>query len=147
MKCSGHCLGGHALHHFFANPVVQLGDDLAGHQVADRDGQLGALVIVEQFEQVGDVGRVERLDQFVEFAAPVFLQRGAHRAEIFGLEAVFLVVPLVIDAVVGAAAFVGILLGCQTGRVDRFVEERIGAHGFAPLSGCGAKASRRRRAG
>ena len=64
-----------------AGQIVQLGDDLAGHQVADRDGQLGALVIVEQFEQVGDVGRVERLDQFVDCLGVALLERILDAAE------------------------------------------------------------------
>jgi hypothetical protein len=45
--------------------VVELGDDLAGHQVGDRRGELRPLLALEQLEQIGDVRRVERLDQFV----------------------------------------------------------------------------------
>ena len=126
-----HRVGGQRLHHFLADPVVQLGDHFAGHQVADRDGQVGAFVGVEQFEEVGHVGGVERFDQLVDFALAVFLQRKAHGADIFGLEPVFLVVALVIHAIVGAA-LVGAFLHGNRCRVDCIVEERVRAHGLAP---------------
>jgi hypothetical protein len=57
--------GGQGLDHVFADVIVQFGDHFAGHQVGDRGGKSRRSSEVEQFEQVGDVGRVERLDQII----------------------------------------------------------------------------------
>ena len=74
----GHRFGRQGLDHVLADVVVEFGDDLAGHQVGDGRSQRAALVGFEQFEQVGDVGRVERLDQFV--GARVIRRPPARRA-------------------------------------------------------------------
>ena len=46
-----------------AHPVVHLGEDVAVEQVGERRGERAPLVAVDQLEQIGDVGGMERLDQ------------------------------------------------------------------------------------
>ena len=58
----GDRLRGQGLHQVFADVIVQFGDHVTGHQIGDRGGQLRAFGAAEQFDQVGNVGGVERLD-------------------------------------------------------------------------------------
>ena len=46
-----------------ADPVVHLGEHVAVEQVGERGGERAPVVAVDQLEQVGDVGGMERLDQ------------------------------------------------------------------------------------
>ena len=48
---------------FLADPVVHFGENVAVEQVGDRGGERAPVVAVDDLEQIGDVGRVERLDQ------------------------------------------------------------------------------------
>jgi hypothetical protein len=76
----------------FADMIVELGDDLDAHQVGNGAGEGAALVAVDQFEQVGNVGWVERLDQVIDPVRLARIQRITHAAHEFGLERVFLFV-------------------------------------------------------
>ena len=98
----GDGLRGQRVHQIFADVIVEFGDDVAGHQIADRGGELRALARFEQLDQVGDVGGMERLDQIVNRALVAGCQRNVNRADKRRLQPVFPVVPLVIDAVVRA---------------------------------------------
>jgi hypothetical protein len=69
-----------------------------GQEVGDRRGELAPLVALEQFEQVGDVGGVERFDQLVGAAVVVRLERLDHRIDELRLEQVVLVELLVLLA-------------------------------------------------
>ena len=71
---------GQRLDQSLADVIVEFGEDLAAHQVRDRLGQRHALVGIDQFEQIGDVGRVQRLDQRVDFVDLAGFQRRAHPA-------------------------------------------------------------------
>ena len=66
---------------------------------------------------------MERFDQVVDRALVAFVQRVFHAADEFGLERVLLVHPLVVDAVVRAAAILG-----QVVRQPVVVEESIVCH-------------------
>jgi hypothetical protein len=125
-----HRFGRQRFHHVFADVVVEFGDHFRGHQVGDRRGQLVALFALEQFEQVGDIGGVERFDQLVHRLGVAVLQRLLDGFDILLLERVFLVHPLVVDAVVGAR-FVGRLARQQ----ETVIVE--GAVAFAHGSGLG----------
>ena len=70
----------------FADVIVHLGEDVAVEQVGDRLGQRGAIVVGGEFEQVGDVGRVERLDQSTRRFVVAGLDRLEHGIDEFGLE-------------------------------------------------------------
>ena len=87
----GDGFGGQILDEQLADVIVELGDDLDAHQVADRAGQRAALVAVDQLEQVGDVGGVERLDQGVDRVVLARFQRFFYPADEIGLEPVLLV--------------------------------------------------------
>ena len=46
-----------------AHPIVHLGEDVAVEQFGESGGERPPVAAVDQLEQIGDVGRVERLDQ------------------------------------------------------------------------------------
>lgn len=123
-----HRFGGERFHHVVANPVVEFGDDIAGHQVGDGRSEGMTVIAFEQFEQVGDVGRMERFDEVVGGALVVRIERIAHCPHEVRLEPVFLVVPGIVDAVVGAALVLARLtLGREQlviGRVFGFAHSR-----------------------
>ena len=87
--------------------VVEFGDDLARHQVGDGGGQFAALVAGQQFQKVGDVGGVQRLDQIVGRIDMAQLQRFGHAVHEFGLEDIVFVVAFVVDAIVRPRVFGG----------------------------------------
>jgi len=122
------------LHHVFANIIVEFGNHFRAHQVGDRARQRGPVIAVEQLEQIGDIGRVERLYQVVDRALVAFIKRIAHATDIFGLEPVFLVVALVIDAVVRVRAFLFRRIGQQK------VLILVKAHVFGHAHGLGSGA-------
>ena len=97
--------GGQRLHHLFAHVVVEFGNHVRRHQIGNRPDQLIAFVALQQFEKVGDIGRVQRLYQFVDARRIAFIQRILDAGNIFLLERVLLVHPLVIDTVVRARLF------------------------------------------
>ena len=78
-----------------AHPVVHLGEHVAVEQVGQRRGERAAVVAVDQLEQVGDVGRVERLDQRARAFGVARLDPLDHLADEFGLQPVVLVEPVV----------------------------------------------------
>ena len=83
--------GRERLDHVLADVVVELGDDLVGHQVGDGGREPRPLLAVEQLEQVGDVGGVERLDQLVGAAFVALLDGLDDRVDEPGLQPVLLV--------------------------------------------------------
>src|SRR3546814_6599455 len=68
----------------FADPVVELRDDLDAHEIADRTCQGKALGLVDKLEQVGDIGGVERLDQLVDTVGVFLVERFLDAADEFG---------------------------------------------------------------
>ena len=99
--------------------VVELGDDLDAHQVADRARQLEPLVLVGQLEQVGYVGGMQRFDQLVDRVVVLVAQRVAHLADIFGPQTVILVVNVV---------FARGVLGGGGGLFRQILIELLGRH-------------------
>ena len=87
----GDDIGGQRLDQRLAHPVVELGDHLDAHQVADGAGEAQAFALVEQLEKVGDVGGVERLDKVVDALEIVLVQRILDAAHEVGLQVVVLV--------------------------------------------------------
>lgn len=75
----------------FAHVVVQLGKHLAAHQVVDRLGEHRPFLDLDQLEQVGDVGRVERLHQRIDGFLVVLGQRILHAADEVLLQGVLFV--------------------------------------------------------
>ena len=73
--------------------LVHLGEHVAVEQIGDRRGERPAVVAVDQLEQVGEVGRVERLDQGAGALGIARLDAVHHLADIAGLEPVVLVEP------------------------------------------------------
>ena len=71
-------------HHVFAHVVVQLGDHFRTHQVCYRSGELSALILVKQLQQVGDVSWVKRLHQIIHGIVVTRLKCVAYAADIFG---------------------------------------------------------------
>ena len=76
-----------------AHPVVHLGEHVAVEQVGERGGERAPVVAVDQLEQIGDVGRVERLDQGAHALVVAGLDPLDHLADEFGLQPVVLVEP------------------------------------------------------
>ena len=91
--------------------VVDLGDDVAVEQVGDRLGERAPLVGVEQLEQVGDVGGMERLDQGARALGVAGLEPLDHLADEFGLQPVVLVERV---ALLGRAASALGRVGCRS---------------------------------
>ena len=75
--------------------IVEFGEDLAAHQIADRSGQRRAIGGVDQFEQIGDVGRVQWLDQFVNQPGFARFERSADAPDEMLFERVLLVEPVI----------------------------------------------------
>ena len=82
----GHRIGRQRFDQQFADVIVEFGEHLAAHQVEDRGGEARALVGLDQLEQIGDVGRVERLDQRVDRLPVVRVERFGNPPHERGLE-------------------------------------------------------------
>jgi hypothetical protein len=79
---------GRGLQHLLAQVVVQLGDDLAQpFGVEDRDHLL-AVVSRQEAHQVGDVGRLQRVDQLAQARGVAAVGRVDDHLDVFGIEGV-----------------------------------------------------------
>ena len=87
----GHGFGRKGLHHVLANIVVQLGHNVAAHQVGDGSGKIVALAPFQQFKQVGDVSGVQRLYQIVDAVFDLVIQGFANLPHELRFQPVFLV--------------------------------------------------------
>jgi len=76
----------------------------------------GRLLAVEQLEQVGDVGRVQRLDQLVDAGFVALFERGYDRIDELRLEPVVLVELVAVIVRRGGLQLGEVLLG-HRGRV------------------------------
>ena len=74
-----------------AHPVVHLGEHVAVEQIRQRRGERAPFVAVDQLEQIGDVGGMERLDQGAHALGVAGLGLVDHLADEFGLQPVVLV--------------------------------------------------------
>ena len=82
-----------------ADIIVHLGEHVGVEQVGYRLGERRALFVRRQLEQIGDVGRMERLDQRARALGIAGLDRVEHGADEFGLQPVVLVELLVLGFV------------------------------------------------
>jgi len=87
----GNLAGIERLDHVLADMLVHLGEHVGADQIAKRFGQRRALVGTDQLEQIGDVGIVERVDQFLRQRAIIVLDRLGNRADKFVGQPVVLV--------------------------------------------------------
>src|SRR3546814_15489289 len=70
----------------FRSIIVHLGEHLAVEQIGDRLGERGAALARRQFEQIGDIGGVERLDELADGLVVALTNRIEHGIDEFGLE-------------------------------------------------------------
>jgi hypothetical protein len=80
-----------SLDELVADPVVHLGEHVAVEQVGERGSERAPLVAIDELEQVGDVGRVERLDQRARAFRVARFDAVQHAAHELGLQPVVLV--------------------------------------------------------
>ena len=73
---------------FVAHPVVHFRQHIGGQVAAQRDGQRTAQILGQLLEQVGDVGRVQRLHQRANLALVIARQRRLHGAQKLRLQPV-----------------------------------------------------------
>ena len=81
----------HLVEQVFADEVVQLGEHVRADDPGKRLDQPFALVAPRKLDQVGDVGRVERLDKLARRFVVAGLDRIEHLVDKLGTEPVFLV--------------------------------------------------------
>ena len=83
--------GWQRIDNILADIIVDFGQHLGAHQVAKCQRQFTALVARGQFEKIGDVGFMERLDQAVRFGQIVFFDRIEHSVDKVAGEAIVFV--------------------------------------------------------
>ncbi len=87
----GDFAGGERIDQILTDIIVHLGEHFAVEQIGNRLGERGARVGREQFEQIGNVGRVERFDQGARAFGHAVIHRIEHGADEFGLQPVILI--------------------------------------------------------
>ena len=79
-KVSNH-RSGQNVEQILADVIVDFGEHIAAHQITQRPRQIATIAARGQFEQIGNVGGVQRLREPIRVFAAVFVNRVEHRAD------------------------------------------------------------------
>lgn len=103
-----------AVDQILADIIVHLGEHVGVEQIGQRLGERPAILVRGEFEQIGDIGGMERFDQRARRVIVAGLDRVEHRTHEFGLQPVVLV-QLIRDVI----EFGGAVHGRQIGLAHR----------------------------